>query len=564
MVYEGNDKYIFISYSHKDADKVLPLLQTMADSGLRFWYDSGIEAGTEWPEYIEDRLIHAEVVLVFMTPAAVESRNCRNEINFALELKKEILVVYLEETTLLKGMRLQLNSSQSLFRRHHDTQQTFEKELVDARILQLCRDGAAAPVVRPPVTQKSQPEKAVKAPAKSGKLPLYALLGAVLVAMIVLICVLAFGGGGSTPTLPPETDPPVTEPSVTEPTVIEMSDDLMDFTVQLEGVVYQFPCKYTDLTANGWTISSSGYSDTALMIGGGSDSFDMSQNGKRITVTAYNLSGNATPIADCLIAGISCEAADGAEVVLAKGVNLAMTAEQIMEQLGAPNSRNDQTDYTVFYYEDAATGAMVKFLIYLDAEDQKYSTVTIKNMIDTGDVKTETNPEKPQYLESYQAPAELGSDFKNAVVQIGGDLYCIPAPVSCFVDNGWKIVQQPSFIRSGNSDAIRLERDGAKLNLTVINGAEYQTLPENCLVYKFSVTPDDGVDVKLPNGIQIDMTREQVVAALTEEFSYYEGSYSHSWDYNDYKDRMLSIGIRVDVETQRISSITLSCENWEE
>ena len=87
MIYEGNDKYIFISYAHKDADSVLPVLGAMADAGFRLWYDSGIEAGTEWPEYIEERLMNASVVLVFMTPAAVESRNCRNEINFALELK---------------------------------------------------------------------------------------------------------------------------------------------------------------------------------------------------------------------------------------------------------------------------------------------------------------------------------------------------------------------------------------------------------------------------------------------------------------------------------------------
>jgi len=139
MVYEGNEKYIFVSYAHKDAHKVLPIVELLNEQGFRVWYDSGIEAGTEWPEYIEDHLARAEVVLVFMSPATIASRNCRNEINFALELQKDILIIYLEETELLKGMRLQLNSTQSLFRKNHSSDETFIKELIRAQIIQKCR-----------------------------------------------------------------------------------------------------------------------------------------------------------------------------------------------------------------------------------------------------------------------------------------------------------------------------------------------------------------------------------------------------------------------------------------
>lgn len=163
MVYEGNEKYIFISYAHKDSEKVIPIVNAMIDNGYRVWYDSGIEAGTEWPEYIEDHLMNSEVVVVFMTPAAIESRNCRNEINFALELKKEILVVYLEETTLIKGMRLQLNSTQSLFRTHHNSDETFLHELLTARVLECChKDGNLQETVRPrPQAPASKPSSMI-------------------------------------------------------------------------------------------------------------------------------------------------------------------------------------------------------------------------------------------------------------------------------------------------------------------------------------------------------------------------------------------------------------------
>ena len=100
MVYEGNDKYIFVSYAHKDSQKVVPIVETLSSNGFRVWYDSGIEAGTEWPEYIEDHLIKSEVVVVFMTPNTIESRNCRNEINFALELKKPLCTLRCTEVFL--------------------------------------------------------------------------------------------------------------------------------------------------------------------------------------------------------------------------------------------------------------------------------------------------------------------------------------------------------------------------------------------------------------------------------------------------------------------------------
>lgn len=144
VTYTNQEKYIFISYSHKDSSKVLPIIQTLDKHGFRVWYDAGIEAGTEWPEYIEEHLMNASVVLIFMTPNTIESKNCRNEINFALELNKEVLVAYLENTPLLKGMRLQLNSTQSLFRTNHPSDETFVRELINARILQSCRKTATS------------------------------------------------------------------------------------------------------------------------------------------------------------------------------------------------------------------------------------------------------------------------------------------------------------------------------------------------------------------------------------------------------------------------------------
>lgn len=155
---QKNEKYIFISYAHKDTDLVLPMINTMKEAGFRLWYDAGIEAGTEWAEYIEERILGADSFILFLSKASVESQNCREEFGLARDESKNILVVYLEDlqpSDLRHGLRLRIPSYQCLFRTKHESNDSFIKELCGARILQACRGEAA--------------KKASPAPAKASK-----------------------------------------------------------------------------------------------------------------------------------------------------------------------------------------------------------------------------------------------------------------------------------------------------------------------------------------------------------------------------------------------------------
>ncbi|MBR5900094.1 MAG: toll/interleukin-1 receptor domain-containing protein [Clostridia bacterium] len=140
-IYEGKKNYVFISYAHKDSEVVLPIVNAMMENGYRVWYDQGIEAGTEWPAYIEEHLMNCERAIIFISQNSVDSINCRNEINLAATENKEMLVVYLEETKLKHGLSLQLGARQSLFRARHESDEQFVNELLNAKILQCCREG---------------------------------------------------------------------------------------------------------------------------------------------------------------------------------------------------------------------------------------------------------------------------------------------------------------------------------------------------------------------------------------------------------------------------------------
>lgn len=112
--YEGTEPYVFISYSHKDSARVLPILMVMYQRGYRVWYDEGIPWTSEWPAVIEEHLRHCAVCLAFHSQASVESIHCRREIHYALQEKKPFLSAYLEDVQLQHGLGLQLSLYQSI------------------------------------------------------------------------------------------------------------------------------------------------------------------------------------------------------------------------------------------------------------------------------------------------------------------------------------------------------------------------------------------------------------------------------------------------------------------
>ena len=146
--YSGTKPFIFVSYAHKDAATVFPELQALHDAGYRIWFDEGIDPGNEWPEEIANALNRAAKFLVFLSPAAVVSRNVRNEIHLALQLGKDFLAVYLSDTKLPPGLQLSISSIQAVLRHQMSTQNYWRKlekalpdMLCDVAVVQISRQG---------------------------------------------------------------------------------------------------------------------------------------------------------------------------------------------------------------------------------------------------------------------------------------------------------------------------------------------------------------------------------------------------------------------------------------
>lgn len=222
--YEGTEDYIFISYSHRDTAVVLPLLQRMRDEGYRFWYDEGIDPGSEWPESIAAHLGGCRICLAFMSASSLASQNCRREINYALSKNKEFLSVLLEPVEMSPGMEMQISSYRSILKYKYLKEKQFLSRLLNLGPLMNCRAPRTAPAedtpqpaevpssaapapdvpappVKPeqPVSRRARPPKPKNSPAGQKKwLPIAIAAAAVLVIGIVIFSAAGFGGGGVT------------------------------------------------------------------------------------------------------------------------------------------------------------------------------------------------------------------------------------------------------------------------------------------------------------------------------------------------------------------------------
>ncbi len=88
---------IFISYSRVDEKFILKLADDLRKYEVPIWLDQyDILPGKVWVVAIEEALANASHFLLVMSKASVQSENVLNELDFALEEKKEIIPILID------------------------------------------------------------------------------------------------------------------------------------------------------------------------------------------------------------------------------------------------------------------------------------------------------------------------------------------------------------------------------------------------------------------------------------------------------------------------------------
>lgn len=151
---DNNRPYVFISYAHVNSDIVFPCIEAMKKEGVNLWFDEGIEAGSEWSEFIAQKVVECSKFVLFVSNAYLQSQNCKRELNFAISRKKDILSVFIEDAALSPGMEMQLGTYQALYRKRFDEDGQFCASLAQEHYFDGCR--FEKPAGNEPAAQKSE------------------------------------------------------------------------------------------------------------------------------------------------------------------------------------------------------------------------------------------------------------------------------------------------------------------------------------------------------------------------------------------------------------------------
>lgn len=138
--YDGKEEYIFISYAHADTGRVWPIVEELNRRGYRVWYDDGIDPGTEWDEFIAERIVNCYMFIAMMSENYMKSKNCTEELKYSRDLDRKRLLIYLEDVTLTPGLQMRTSNIQAIYKEKYAEDEAFYEKLGDTEGIELCME----------------------------------------------------------------------------------------------------------------------------------------------------------------------------------------------------------------------------------------------------------------------------------------------------------------------------------------------------------------------------------------------------------------------------------------
>ncbi|MBQ7196536.1 MAG: TIR domain-containing protein [Synergistaceae bacterium] len=152
--YEGDEKYIFVSYCHDDKKKVVPIIKKLQSEGFRVWYDEGLERGEIFRPILADKIHGCEVFMIFLSKEYEGHKFFEKENSFADDENKKILPVFLEEFESTPYSKMFVKDRHSFFLYKYSNIEDFYYDLVNAKMIQSCRETNAISLVKPKRSKK--------------------------------------------------------------------------------------------------------------------------------------------------------------------------------------------------------------------------------------------------------------------------------------------------------------------------------------------------------------------------------------------------------------------------
>lgn len=335
------------------------------------------------------------------------------------------------------------------------------------------------------------------------------------------------------PDVPEVTETPApTEPDeedIEEPVVIEspsgLNDDIFSFAFSLNGEVFALPFEYSAIYAHGWVFEAS---DVELGPNQRTFTTNIRNGSETIGVSIGNLTPNVIPYYEGLIGGITMHdrhANTGTQFILAGGITIGSTLEAVLEAYGEPSVRRETTLFITLEYR---LRIQSEIRIQVNQDSGLVTEIQMTNFIERQQVEFEG--ELPEIAQGYTAPTALGNDWTIGIVELEGQLYQLPAPVSVFLNNGWELVSENAMVPAGRVAVMQNIRLGNQvMRVSIANFDRVEQPLVNGFVTRVEFNRHFWVgDIALPGGLNQNSTLADFMAVFGE-YNRREESASFTW-----------------------------------
>lgn len=179
--YEGMEHYIYVSASSEDREPSEQIASWLVKDHFRA-YVTPPETEERQDEIIAERIEHCHVFLALISASYLQSADCRDELNYARDLQKQCVLVYLDDSKLPGGMQMRLSRLQALYWIHYEKKEHFFDQLYSAQDIKSCREI--------PETPEKQKKTEAHSAERQGKRKLFKRILAVIVTAAAAAAVL--------------------------------------------------------------------------------------------------------------------------------------------------------------------------------------------------------------------------------------------------------------------------------------------------------------------------------------------------------------------------------------
>lgn len=309
-------------------------------------------------------------------------------------------------------------------------------------------------------------------------------------------------------------------------TSYEMSNNLYDYQVIIDDVVYQFPMTVEEVLKCGWGFETIN-GEKEMLEAGCYSSYNMnSKYDTNIIFYITNFSKSNQLVKDCYAVGVSIykpSEYDNISVEFCNEIHFESSTElDVISAYGNPTETRESEEYKYLTYgEDTSNNVefTIKNNVVIDV-----SMINIKipsDFVDAGPSNESVNID-------YKQPTSLGNDIKSGIFELDGVLYQMPVPVSELEKNGWIIDTEKTeeTIAAGDYVYAVLRKGNFVLDdIEISNTTDSEIYSKNGLVTDIESFDVKGTEIKLPCNIIVGMNKADVFSVIGNQ-SYEKAEYS--------------------------------------